>query len=65
LWYIRNAKRYPFAGPTLAVLPLFFAWRSPLNYFFYVQIIVVACMLTEKEDTSLLTTRTAQKALSA
>ena len=56
LWYIRNAKRYPFAGPTLAVLPLFFAWRSPLNYFFYVQIIVIACMLTEKEDTSSFTT---------
>ena len=64
LWYISNAKRYPFAGPILAVLPLFFAWRSPLNYFFYVQIIIIACMLTEKEDTSSLPTETVQKALS-
>ena len=58
LWYARNAKRYPFAGPILAVLPLFFAWRSLLNYFFYVQIIVIACMLIYKEDTSLVAPRT-------
>ncbi len=57
LWYTRNAKKYPFAGPILAVLPLFFAWRSLLNYFFYVQIIVIACMLTY-EDTSFVTPRT-------
>ena len=56
-WYTRNAKRYSFAGPILAVLPLFFAWRSLLNYFFYVQIIVIACMLTEKEDISLVAPR--------
>ena len=28
VWYVSNAKQYPFAGPILAVLPLFFAWRS-------------------------------------
>ena len=50
LWYARNAKRYSFAGPILAVLPLFFAWRSLLNYFFYIQIIVIACMLTDGDN---------------
>jgi uncharacterized membrane protein len=51
--YIRNATRYPLAGPILAVLQLFFAWRSILDYFFYVQIIIIACMLTVKDDASL------------
>jgi uncharacterized membrane protein len=50
IWYMRNAKRYPWAGPILAVLPLFFAWRSLWSYFFYVQIIVLACLLTKKGD---------------
>ena len=60
LWYARNAKRYSFAGPILAVLPLFFAWRSLLNYFFYIQIIVIACMLTD-EDTSFVALETQSK----
>ncbi len=45
IWYIRNAKKYPDAGPLLAVLPLFFAWRSLSSYFFYITIIVLACVL--------------------
>gem|GEM_PF-341813 len=52
VWYMRNAKRYPYAGPILAVLPLFFAWRSLWSYFFYVQIIVLACLLTKKGNSS-------------
>lgn len=51
-WYIRNCARYPHAGPVLAVLPLFFAWRSLWSYFFYVAIIVLTCMLTGGEDNS-------------
>jgi hypothetical protein len=57
-WYSLKAKKYPFAGPMLAVLPLFFAWRSLLNYFFYVQIIVIACMLAKNEDILSIATRT-------
>ncbi len=57
-WYIHNAKSYSFAGPILAVLPLFFAWRSLLNYFFYVQLIVIACMLAKNEDIPLIAIRT-------
>jgi hypothetical protein len=45
IWYIRNAKKYPDAGPLLAVVPLFFAWRSLSSYFFYITIIVLACVL--------------------
>ncbi len=45
LWYIRNCARYPSAGPILAILPLFFAWRSLWPYFFYTDIIVVAGIL--------------------
>ena len=47
VWYMRNAKRYPYAGPIVAVFPLFFAWRSLWSYFFYVQIIELACLLTK------------------
>ena len=52
LWYVRNARQYPLAGPILAVLPIFFAWRSMLDYFFFVQLIVIACMLTGEEGAS-------------
>ncbi len=53
LWYIRYCKRYPDAGPVLAILPLFFAWRSLWTYFFYVAIIVLARMLIRDKDNSL------------
>jgi hypothetical protein len=53
IWYWRNAGRYPHAGLILAVLPLFFAWRSLWPYFFYVGMIAFAgvCQgrLEEKE----------------
>ena len=45
IWYFFNCRRYPYAGPILAVLPLFFAWRSLWAYFFYVDIIVLAAIL--------------------
>ncbi len=50
IWYIRNCARYPLAGILISVLPLFFAWRSLWSYFFYVQIIMLACMLLESSD---------------
>jgi hypothetical protein len=45
IWYFFNCRRYPYTGPILAVLPLFFAWRSLWAYFFYVDIIVLAAIL--------------------
>jgi len=45
IWYFFNCRRYPYAGPILSVLPLFFAWRSLWGYFFYVDIIVLAAIL--------------------
>ncbi len=45
IWYFFNCRRYPYTGPVLAVLPLFFAWRSLWTYFFYVDIIVLAAIL--------------------
>jgi uncharacterized membrane protein len=50
IWYILNSRQWPYAGPVISVLPLFFAWRSLLTYFFYVAIIVLTMMLTENEE---------------
>jgi hypothetical protein len=49
-WYFRNCKRYPEAGLLLAVLPLFFAWRSLWTYFFYITIIILARMLIKEPE---------------
>ncbi len=45
LWYFFKCHRYPEAGLILAVLPLFFAWRSLWGYFFYLDIIILASIL--------------------
>jgi hypothetical protein len=50
IWYILNAQKYPDAGPLLAVLPLFFAWRSLSSYFFYITIIVLAGVLCRNQQ---------------
>ena len=50
VWYVRNCVRYPEAGLVLAVLPLFFAWRSLWTYFFYISIIILARMLTKEPN---------------
>ncbi len=47
IWYFRNCLRYPHTGPLLAVLPLFFAWRSLWPYFFYFDIIILAAVLID------------------
>jgi len=47
VWYARNCRRYTHAGPVLAILPLFFAWRSLWPYFYYANIIVLAGVLLE------------------
>jgi hypothetical protein len=51
-WYFRNCRRYPHAGPVLAVLPLFFAWRSLWPYFFYADIIILAGIIIDEYDQS-------------
>jgi hypothetical protein len=45
VWYYLNCRRYPLTGLILAVLPLFFAWRSLWGYFFYIDIIVLSTLL--------------------
>ena len=52
VWYIRKSKRYPYAGPILSVLPLFFAWRSLWSYFFYIQLVIITCMLSATGNNS-------------
>ena len=48
VWYAKYCKRYPNTGPILAVLPLFFAWRSLWPYFFYADIILLAGILANE-----------------
>jgi uncharacterized membrane protein len=45
IWYYRNCRRYPNTGLVLAVLPLFFAWRSGWSYFFFIDIILLVAIL--------------------
>ena len=45
IWYFRYCKRNPQAGLILAIMPLFFAWRSLWSYFFYSGTIALAYML--------------------
>jgi len=47
VWYWRNARRYPLTGVVLAVIPLFFAWRSAWWYFFYFDVILLAMVAWE------------------
>lgn len=50
VWYARNCKRFPDAGLLLAILPLFFAWRSLWTYFFYITVITMGRMLIKNES---------------
>jgi hypothetical protein len=45
IWYFHNCHRYPQTGPLLAILPLFFAWRSIWPYFFYFDIMIIAAVI--------------------
>lgn len=51
VWYFRNCRHYPHSGPLLAMLPLFFAWRSLWPYFFYADIIILAAILIDEYGT--------------
>lgn len=47
-WYYFNCRRYPHTGPVLAMLPLFFAWRSLWPYFYYTGIVVLSAVLIDE-----------------
>ena len=47
VWYWRNCLRYPHTGIIMAIIPLFFAWRSSWWYFFYFDIILLAVIIIE------------------
>jgi uncharacterized membrane protein len=58
MWYFRYCKRYPQTGPVLAIIPLFFAWRSLYSYFFYVAIISMAyIMVNDKANLKAVTSK--------
>ncbi|WP_158513447.1 glycosyltransferase family 87 protein [Dehalogenimonas formicexedens] len=48
IWYYLNCRRYPYTGLILAVLPLFFAWRSLWSYFFYFDVIILAMIISDE-----------------
>ena len=50
LWYIRYASRYPHAGLILAVIPLYFAWRSLSSYFFFVDVMLLSTILIQEKQ---------------
>jgi hypothetical protein len=47
VWYYFNCRRYPNAGLVLAVLPLFFAWRSYSTYLYPAAILVFAAVMAD------------------
>jgi len=49
IWYVRYARHYPHTGPLLAVIPIFFAWRSLWGYFYFVDIILLAAILNQEQ----------------
>ena len=49
-WYYRNCRRAPNTGLLLAVVPLFFAWRSLIAYFVTVPLVVFGAALIEEKD---------------
>jgi hypothetical protein len=44
-WYWRHGRAYPEIGFVLAVLPLFFAWRSLTTYFYFVALPAAALLI--------------------
>jgi len=48
VWYYFNCRKYPQAGLMLAVLPLFFAWRSFSAYFYFASLLVFGAVIIEE-----------------
>lgn len=49
-WYYRHCRQAPEAGLALAVVPLFFAWRSLIAYFVTVPLAVLGAALAGEAD---------------
>jgi len=50
VWYSNIVADNPQTGLILAILPLFFAWRSIFPYFFYVDLIALAYIMVNEAD---------------
>jgi len=48
VWYYRNCREYPGTGLLLAVLPLFFAWRSYSCYFYFASLLVFGVAIVKE-----------------
>ncbi|MBI4301238.1 MAG: hypothetical protein HY664_01360 [Chloroflexi bacterium] len=48
VWYYRSCPRVPHLGLLLAVVPLFFAWRSLPSYFYLVPLLVFGAIVVEE-----------------
>lgn len=48
VWYYYNCRKYPQTGLLLAVLPLFFAWRSFSFYFYFASLLVFGAVVIEE-----------------
>ncbi len=46
-WYWFNCRRCPHAALVLAMLPLFFAWRSLWPYFYYVDAVLISAVMLD------------------
>ncbi len=62
IWYFVYYNRYRLMGPLLAILPLFFAWRSLWPYFFYTGIIIIASILLDTHEDAAPSSRNCQGA---
>ena len=59
VWYWRNGQRMPELGFVLAVLPLFFAWRSLTTYFYFVALPALALLLARERQSDALASASA------
>ena len=50
VWYIAYCRKYPQTGPILAIMPLFFGWRSLWSYFFYAALISLAYIMANENS---------------
>jgi len=48
IWYYHNCRQYPWTGLLLAVLPLFFAWRSYSCYFYFASLLVFGAVIVKE-----------------
>ena len=48
IWYYQNCRKYPGTGLLLAVVPLFFAWRSYSCYFYFASLLVFGVVIVKE-----------------